>query len=160
MTFLIVFLGKYLGYILIAGLLVFWWKNRKKHPTFLWASLAAAVLSRGIVTEVIRALWDRQRPFVENSVQPLIEAAASPSFPSGHATFYFAMGTVLYMHNKKAGIVFLLGSALVGVARVLAGVHWPSDVIAGSLIGVVCGFVVSKFAIIYSSRVFPRPPAL
>ena len=154
MDFVIVFLGEYLGYILIAAFLVFWLENKNMHPWLLWELFAAAVLSRGIITETIRLFWHRARPFVEQNFVPMIPHADSASFPSGHATFFFAVGTVLYMHNKKAGTVFLLGSALIGVARVLAGVHWPSDVIAGALIGVACGLVVSKFAILLYRRRF------
>jgi len=149
---MIVFLGEYLGYILVAGALAFWWENRKKYPRLLWQALLAAILSRGIITEAIRFLWHRSRPFVEQNFIPLIPHADSASFPSGHAAFFFAIGTVLYVYNKKAGMVFLLGSALMGIARVAAGVHWPSDVAWGAVIGVVCGFIVSKFAILYSRR--------
>ena len=156
--FLIVFFGQYFGYILIGLLLLFLLK--KRYIRLVLQMAAAAILSRGIITEVIRFLWHRSRPFVEQNFVPLIPHADSASFPSGHAAFFFAVGTVLYIYNKKAGTVFLLGSALIGVARVLAGVHWPSDIVWGALIGVACGLVVSKFAILYSSKVFPRPPAL
>ena len=136
----------------MGGLLVFLLKdwNWKGRIVLVLQMIAAAVLSRGIITEVIRLFWYRTRPFVEQNFVPLIPHADTASFPSGHATFFFAIGTVLYLHNKKAGMVFLLGSAVIVIARVLAGAHWPSDVIAGALIGIACGLAVSKFAILYS----------
>jgi len=54
MSNIIIFLGEYLAYILVAGILVFWWKNKKNHPRFLWQIIAAAILARGIITELIR----------------------------------------------------------------------------------------------------------
>ncbi|MDO8473983.1 MAG: phosphatase PAP2 family protein [bacterium] len=134
----------------MGGLLVFLLKGWKERIVLALQMIIAATLSRGIITEVIRLFWYRTRPFVEQNFVPLIPHADSASFPSGHATFLFAIGTVLYAYNKKAGVVFLLGSAAIVIARALAGVHWPSDIIWGALIGVVCGLVVSKFAIIYN----------
>ena len=150
MNSVIIFLSGYFGYILFAEFLVFWLVNRKTYPRILWEVIIAIILSRGIITEAIRFFWHRSRPFVEQNFVPLIQHADSASFPSGHATFFFAIGTVLYLHNKKAGMVFLAGSGLIGVARVFAGVHWPSDVLAGALIGIACGWLVWKSAIMYN----------
>ena len=147
--FLIIFLGKYLGHILLAGFLVFWWEHKKKYPRFLWESFVAAVLSRGIVTELIRFFWEKPRPFVEQNIAPLIEHTASSSFPSGHAALFFALGTILYFYNKKAGVVFLLGAAVLSSARVFAFLHWPSDIVVGALIG-----IASAILVVYLSRRF------
>ncbi|MDA1337678.1 MAG: phosphatase PAP2 family protein [bacterium] len=144
MNSIVVFLGEYFAYILIAGVLVFWWQSRKTHPKFLWEAIAAAVLSRGIVTEAIRFLWERPRPFVENNITPLIEHSASASFPSGHAAFFFALGTVLYFYNKKAGVLFLLGAAVLSAARVFAFLHWPSDIVGGAIIGIASAILVAQ----------------
>ena len=146
----IIFLGKYFGYILLGILLIWLLKNFRQHPPLFWQMITAAILSRGIITETIRFFWHRARPFAEQNFVPLIPHADSASFPSGHATFFFAIGTVLYMYNKKAGIVFLAGSALIVMARILAGLHWPSDIIAGAFIGIASGWLVWKSAIIYT----------
>jgi len=139
---LIIFLGEYLAYILAAGIVLFWWQNKKKHPRFLWEAVTAALVSRGIVAETIRFFWERPRPFVEQNITPLIEHASSPSFPSGHAALLFAAGTVLYFYNKTAGIMFLLGAIVVSAARVFAFLHWPSDIAAGAAIGIASGVLV------------------
>jgi len=144
--FVIIFLGEYLGHILLAGILVFWWQNRKKHPRFFWQAVAAAILSRGIIVEAIRLIWERPRPFVENNIMPLIEHAASPSFPSGHAAVFFALGTILWFYNKKAGLLFLLGATVLSLARVFAFLHWPSDILAGAVIGIVSAILVLKLS--------------
>lgn len=146
MNGIIVFLGEYLAYILLAGILVFWWEHRKKYPGLLVQSLFAAVLSRGIITELIRFFIERPRPFVEYNITPFIEHAASSSFPSGHAALFFALGTVLFFYNKKAGIAFLLGAAVLSAARVFAFLHWPSDIVAGAVIGIVSATLVVQFS--------------
>ena len=116
----------------------------KKQRRFLFEAIGAAILARGVITEVIRFFWHRNRPFVEQNIAPLIDHSASGSFPSGHAAFFFAIGTVLYFYNKKAGILFLMGSAVIGFARVTAGLHWPSDIAGGALIGIFSGWLVCR----------------
>lgn len=138
----IVFLGEYLGHILAALFLVFWWEHRKRFPKLLLESVGAAILSRGIVTELIRFFYDKPRPFVEYGTTPLIEHVASPSFPSGHAAFFFALAGVLYAYNKTAGLLLLLGAAVLSSARVFAGLHWQADIIAGALIGLASALLV------------------
>lgn len=145
----IVFFAKYFGYVLIAGLLVFILNDWRKRLFLVVQMIIAAILSRGIITEVIRFFWHRDRPYIGMGVDPLITPMDSASFPSGHATFFFALGAVLYFYNKPLGILFLAGSVIVGVARILALVHWPSDIIAGALIGMACGWLVWKSAILY-----------
>ena len=144
MTDIIVFLGEYFGYILVAGILVFWWENRKRHPRLLLEFIAAAALARGIITELIRFFWERPRPFVEQHITPLIEHTASASFPSGHATLFFALGTILFFYIKTAGALFLLGATILSGARVFAFLHWPSDIIGGAVIGIASAFLVFK----------------
>ena len=146
MNNVIVFLGEYLAYVLAVGILVFWFQNRKKSPRFFWEAIAAAILSRGIITEAVRFFWDRPRPFIENNITPLIEHSASSSFPSGHAVFFFALGTILYLYNKKAGILFLLGATILSLARVLAFLHWPSDILVGAIIGIASAFLVVQLS--------------
>ena len=150
MDTIIVFFGQYFGYILIGLLLLFLLK--KRYIRLILQMAAAAILSRGIITEAIRFFFPQDRPFVENGSIPLIPHESSSSFPSGHASLFFALGTVLYLYNKKAGALFLLASVVIGIARVLAGLHWPIDIVAGALIGVACGWLVWKSAILLYSR--------
>lgn len=58
------------------------------------------------------------------------------SFPSGHAIFLFSLATSVWFENKKAGAILFGIAALVGVGRVAAGVHWPTDIIGGAALGI------------------------
>lgn len=59
----------------------------------------------------------------------------TPSFPSGHAAFYFALAFAVYLYHKKAGAFFLTGAALISISRVAGGIHYPSDILAGAILG-------------------------
>ncbi|MDP3901065.1 MAG: phosphatase PAP2 family protein [bacterium] len=139
---LVVFLAQYLPYLLGAAVLI-WVLQRRDGKIFLQLA-ATAILSRLIFVEAIRFFWDRSRPFIELGFTPLIEHDPSGSFPSGHAAFFFALSAVVFAKDKKTGMVFLFLSSLIVVARVFAGVHWFSDVLAGAVIGVLSAWLILK----------------
>ena len=137
---LAVFLAEYLGYILaFLVFLIFW----KKHKVIIEAFLAGGI-ARLILAQIIRWLWPVSRPFVENEVNLLVYHDQTASFPSGHASFFFAVSTVVYGYNKKAGFLFLVGSLLISFSRIFVGIHWPTDILAGAVVGLFSGWLVLK----------------
>ena len=137
-----VFFAEYLIYILGgAALLLFRKSLRKAAQTIL-----AVVLARFGIAELIRLFWSRSRPFIGNDVNLLISQENTSSFPSGHASFCFALSYIVYHYNKKAGIIFFVASFLISIARVFVGVHWPSDILAGAVVGVFSGWVIIKLS--------------
>lgn len=139
-----VFFAQYAGYGLLVFLvvLVLWKRN---YGVVLLQALVAAFISRGILVEVIRFFVHRSRPFDALSFSPLVQklTEVSSSFPSGHAAFYFAISTVVFLRSKIWGSIFFAVSVLMGLARVYGGVHWASDILAGAVIGIASGLFVS-----------------
>ena len=140
-----IFFADNFGYVLIFCLFLFLLKNYKRYWLMMVKALGAAIFARYIIVNIIRWLWERPRPFVENQINLLLPHEATGSFPSGHAAFYFAIATVIYLYNKKIGILFFIGSFLIGIARVFVGLHWPSDILGGVLVGIFFVFLVKKF---------------
>jgi len=103
---LAIFFAKYLGYILIFCLIFFLLKNFKKYWPMVLIAFFSVLLARGIIVELIRFFWKRPRPFLENNVKLILNHSLEPSFPSGHAAFYFALATIIYSYNKKSGLLF------------------------------------------------------
>ncbi len=128
------------GYFLILMLFYLTIKNWKIYFPIMINAMAAAMLSRFVITNIIRLIVQRPRPFVENHVNFLLPQGIESSFPSGHASFYFAIATVVYLYNKKLGILFFIGSFFMGMARIFGGVHWPSDILAGAAVGIFTGW--------------------
>jgi undecaprenyl-diphosphatase len=95
--------------------------------------LVVALIGRGL-SEIQKILVDRPRP----SLEPHLVEVRTASFPSGHATssmvFYLALAIALAGHTRWSrtaiGAAICL-SLLIGTSRVMLGVHWPSDVVAG-----------------------------
>ena len=141
---LIVFFAQYLRYFLVLGFVLLWhfsdFEKKKKLRVFLVVTTSAIVARLG-VTEFIRFLYHRPRPFVAYHVEQLI-AENRWSFPSGHAALLFAMAMALYLYNKKWGIGFFIAACLVSIGRVAAGVHYPSDIIGGIAVGVGTAYTI------------------
>lgn len=147
--FLIMFFASYLLYIVLAGFVYSAYIYRSKQHTIApyIAALVSALLARFVVAESIRFLYHHPRPFVELGIPHLI-TDLSYSFPSGHAIFMFTLATAVYFFNKRLAIWLYIAAVCTGVARVAAGVHYPSDILGGAVLGIVCGML---FYAIYGS---------
>ena len=139
---LAIFFAKYFEYVLIFCLLIFLVVNFKKYFPMVLRAFISAVLARFVITTLIRWIWQRPRPFIFNKVNLLINYPDKASFPSGHAAFYFAISTIIYLYNKKIGILFFIASFLICLSRVFIGIHWPSDILAGALVGIFSACLV------------------
>ena len=141
-----IFLARYLPYFLSVAFFIILFLERRWKRRFRIFALAALsiILARGLFIELIRLAYFRPRPDLALAFDALIPTPASSSFPSGHAAVFFALGVALWFLNRRAGIVFASGAALVAVARVFVGVHWPSDVFAGALLGAVSAYIINR----------------
>ena len=95
------------------------------------------------VTYGLKYAFDRERPYVKypDKIHP-IEPEDSPSFPSGHTAAAFSLATSLSITYPKWYVIApsAVWACGVGMARMNQGVHYPSDVLTGTAIGVGCGF--------------------
>ena len=69
---------------------------------------------------------------------------ADGAFPSQHAALAFALGVTIFMHDRKVGWFYLIGAIAIGIARVVANVHYPVDIIGGALLGTLVAVIVEK----------------
>ncbi|MFH1894584.1 MAG: phosphatase PAP2 family protein [Patescibacteria group bacterium] len=146
LNFAVIFFAEYYQFFVVFFLSLFLLKDFRKYSQMVATAIAAAVFSRFILTEIIRYLMPRARIFTINQVNLLV--AHNPnesSFPSGHTALFFALATVVYFYNKKAGIFFYISAFFIGISRVFAGLHWPSDIVAGIFVGIFSGWLVYKF---------------
>ena len=125
-------------------------KNFKSVIAFLWPLFLAMVLSVLLVNLTLKPLIGRMRPnFIIPQTVLLGSIHYDFSFPSGHAASSFAAAYVLSQKKRvwRFGIYLLAG--LISFSRIYIGVHYPSDVLAGMVLGVMIG----KFSILVDKRV-------
>ncbi|MDD4661895.1 MAG: phosphatase PAP2 family protein [Candidatus Pacebacteria bacterium] len=151
-----VFLAEYLAYVL-ALILIIAFLYSVKGRVMVIISLVAGFISRMLIKPAIVLLLARQRPYecLENFslLIPVSVNDSLESFPSGHAIFFFAISTVVYNFNKKLGIFFFIASFLMGIARIFIGVHFPTDILAGAILGVLIGICINLIYKKYQQKI-------
>jgi undecaprenyl-diphosphatase len=109
-----------------------------------WRDWRRAAVAAGLsaafalaIAAVVGGLVDRSRPFVADPGQLhlFIAHSADASFPSDHATASFAIAVAILPRKPRWGVVAIALAAVLSVGRVAAGVHYPSDVLAGAALG-------------------------
>lgn len=107
--------------------------------------IVAVALAYVVVDVILKPLVCRDRPFDVSNFDLLIAAPDTWSFPSGHTASAFAGAAAVLIHSRRWGAVAMVYAALVGVSRMYLCVHWPTDVIAGALIGTALAFLAVWF---------------
>lgn len=107
-------------------------------------SLLCSMLLVLLVGELgMKNIFCRERPCVlDSSVALAIPMPSSYSFPSGHTGSSFAAAGGIFAFNRKLGIPALVLALMVGLSRMYLFVHFPTDVLAGALLGLLCAFAV------------------
>ncbi len=91
-----------------------------------------------LVAIILKYIVHAPRPYlVFENFHSLFPYGAYDSFPSGHATFFMGLATAIFLYHKKAGLWFGLAALIIGLARIVAGVHFPVDILAGYSIGIL-----------------------
>lgn len=148
-------------YVILVGImfvLIHHHRRNGNHPELLSHSaikeglyIIFAVMVAWGIAGVLKIVFAVPRPFLQFShIIPLFPYGGFDSFPSGHATLFAAMGTAIYMAHKKIGAIFLLMAIMIGLARVISGVHFPIDILAGWTLGSLS--VIGVWQIIYYLR--------
>lgn len=124
------------------GILFLFFKKRRINGIAILGALIAAAL----LTEfAIKLIFLRERPFELNPEHVLIISPPfGTSFPSGHTTTSFAAAVQFFRINKRCGSIACGFAALVAFSRLYLYVHFPSDVLAGCVLGLLIGFGCAK----------------
>ncbi|MDX5476432.1 MAG: phosphatase PAP2 family protein [Bacillaceae bacterium] len=106
-----------------------------------FASLIALTVSH-IPVAIAKKIYPRRRPYLTlKEIYVTTKQLKDHSFPSGHTTATFSIITPFLMYQPSWILILLPIAILVGVSRIYLGLHYPSDVLAGVLLGVLCGVV-------------------
>ena len=141
---MITFTASVLIWLMFFGLIVLWVIDGKiKKETVIHAVFSCALAY--VVTDLIKNYFPVLRPFVFSELIPTtLYVPSDGSFPSTHTAVGFALAVTILKHDRKVGILYLIMAGLVGIARILAHVHYPIDIIAGALIGTIISRLTSS----------------
>lgn len=130
-------------WILIALVLLFFKKTRRCGLLML-LSMAVCFITGNLC---IKNMVQRPRPCqIDTAVRLLIPMPGEYSFPSGHTLHGFTAATIIFLHNKKAGIAALLLAAVIAFSRMYLFVHFPTDILGGIILGVAAAVIVYRFS--------------
>ncbi|MFH1402630.1 MAG: phosphatase PAP2 family protein [Patescibacteria group bacterium] len=120
--------------------------------------IGVAIFSWGLV-EFFQFFWSSPRPFlVLDNINLLFTYGANDSFPSGNTVFATTLSVAFYYSgNKKTGIIFFVGAVLIGLSRVIVGIHWPVDILAGLILGVLIPTIIAEF---FRGRILASPKSV
>ena len=92
------------------------------------------------IAVILKIFFQTPRPFLELLNVYALFPETGFAFPSGHATFFAALATVLFFTHKKAGHWFMFFALLIGLASIIAGVHFPIDILGGFVLGALVAY--------------------
>lgn len=156
---LVYFIAEYFGNFVILFAIIFLLFHHevfgKEHPLgelkrkykeiflFFYSSVLAWLISL-----LLKLSFAFTRPFeLLQGVNPLF-LETDHSFPSGHSTFFMALGVAIFLRHKAVGSLFIFFALLIGISRIISGVHFPIDILGGYAIGIfIVFFLHRKFKI-------------
>jgi undecaprenyl-diphosphatase len=143
---LIIFIADWLPYVASIFLFgIFLWRRKfsKNALVSVCFSIVIALIVRFPLVFLIQLFINRSRPFVvDRNIVNILGYPQTSSFPSGHASFFFPLAAALFIFDKRLGSLLFLFVTLMGFARIIAGVHWPTDILAGALLGILGVFII------------------
>lgn len=133
------------------SLVMLLWKPTRKAGAL---ALGAMVLGLIVTNLTIKPLISRPRPWLDWPIVPLVTEKDPNSFPSGHTCAAFAAGLswVRTLPWRWGRIAAVAAAVVMGLSRLYVGVHYPTDVLAGAVIGSLCAWAAWKAYNLYSDR--------
>lgn len=141
-------------WIALCALLLAFPKTRRAGLT----GAAALVCSLLLTNLLLKPLVARTRPWLLFSqLVPLVAEADPNSFPSGHTCASFSCAAAWWrtLPERWMRVAALLGAVAMGLSRLYVGVHFPSDVLCGALVGILCGYLGWQFVQTWEGRRLP-----
>ncbi|MEZ4103583.1 MAG: phosphatase PAP2 family protein [Candidatus Paceibacterota bacterium] len=142
--YFVYFFAQIFPFLLMIVVFVFFLIIKKDIKAFLTVCLVTA--SSWSLTEILKFIFSHPRPFLSiPEFSPLFVFGGNDSFPSGHATVFAAVAMAVYFENRKLGIFFIFSALIISISRVISGVHYLADILAGLLLGFVIVYLSYKY---------------
>lgn len=149
-----IFWGNYafVIFIIVGAWIYFHQELHEDWQALVGICILSFVLTRGLVISLINQFIKRVRPYQRYNTKPeetkffSFRDAVHDSFPSRHTAAYFSIAVVVFLFHPMLGAILIATSIIAGIGRVIMGWHWPSDIIAGMLLGTIFAYIALYFA--------------
>ncbi len=139
---LMILSAKYLYLLIVfAGIIFAILRVKGKKKDIIYFAVVSLPLTL-VIAKLSGYLYYDPRPFVAQHFVPLIQHAADNGFPSDHSLISFAFASLVFVFNKKLGLVLFVLGGLVGVSRIYVGIHSPIDIAGSLLISIIIALSV------------------
>lgn len=110
---------------------------------YLGIQLGMTLVLSGIIVQLLKRIFTRNRPYwILDNLNTYGLDLSDYSFPSGHSAASFSVAMILALNIPKYAFVFLILAFLIAVSRIYLAVHYPTDVTAGIIIGIISSLIV------------------
>lgn len=158
LDFIIFFIAEYFDHIVLAAALLFFLVHRHypdKRRLMSYQQMrtrikevvliSASFLSAWGIVMLLKEIFAIPRPYLYlENVNLLFPYGAFDSFPSGHAAFFASLAVAVYFHHKRLSYILAFFALLIGITRIISGVHLPYDILAGYLLGGLLSWFIYK----------------
>lgn len=131
-----IFFAEYVQYAFGLLILMLWLLNKSNFRVIAFQALFAFALGFSI-NRLIEVFIYRDRPFITHNVIQLVDHSANSSFPSDHATSAIVIAVTLWLSSYRFKYIWFVLAVGVAFSRVWVGVHYPFDVMAGFINGLL-----------------------
>ena len=140
---IIIFFAVFFPYLVVLLALLFFLFFHKKWKGIILVFITSVFA--WFLAHLLKDFFYTVRPF---DLLPNVSSLFSETgfaFPSGHATFFSALAFSIFFLHKKAGYFFMFFALLIGLARIIAGVHFPIDILGGFILGGGISYLFAYF---------------
>lgn len=147
-----VYLPFILAALAIAEGVAHFWTRPRAFAHHLLHGVGAVLLARYVLVPLVHIFVQTVRPYAALGFEPLIDPVFRLSFPSMHVAVLASIAFVTWKIRPSAGAALLSGAVIVGVARVLAGVHWLPDILGGLVVGAAAAAIAINWQSLFARR--------
>ncbi len=141
----------YIAYVILLG--ISWTKGGLRGKVAVFGIILLILVSDQTGYRILKEFFARPRPcnVLSDVITPL-GCTGTFSFPSNHALNNFAAAFFFYKLFPNLKWILFITAALVSISRVYLGLHYPSDIIGGALIGILFGFIFAEIALLSENK--------